>query len=110
MNLDRLGSRWEERLAQQSTSLSRMVDPRVQSNVTALGISVVAGMAALAAGLVDDTGLLESFVDAFGAGVAVFLAWALGRELDPDNNSSALVTELGAFALWFWLPASPGLL
>ena len=82
----------------------------MQSNVAALGISVVAGMAALAARLLDDTGTLESLTDAFGAGVAVFLTWALGRELDPDNNSSALVVELGAFALWFWLPSSPGLL
>lgn len=111
MNLDRLGRRWEKGLArQQSTSLSRAIDPRMQSNVAALGISVVAGMAALAARLLDDTGILESLTDAFGAGVAVFLAWALGRELDPDNNSSALVAEFAAFALWFWLPASPGLL
>lgn len=111
MNLDRLGRRWEKSLArQQSTSLSRLIDPRVQSNVTALGIAAAAGMAALAVRLLDDTGILESLTDAFGAGVAVFLAWALGRELDPDNNSSALVAELGVFALRFWLPSSPGLL
>lgn len=82
----------------------------MQSNVAAIGAAVVAGMAALTVRLVDDTGILESLTDAFGAGVAVFLAWALGRELDPDNNSSALVAELAAFAMWFWLPSSPGLL
>lgn len=87
-----------------------MIDPRLQSNVVALGISVVAGMAALAAHLVDDTGVAEGLLDAFGAGIAVFLTWALGRELDPDHDSSALVAELGAFALWFWLPSSAGLL
>ncbi len=111
MNLDRVGRRWEKGLARQrATSLSRLIDPRVKSNVAALGIAVVAGAAALAARLLDDTGVLESLTDAFGAGVAVFLAWALGRELDPGNNSSALAAELGAFALWFWLPSSPGLL
>lgn len=87
-----------------------MIDPRLQSNLTALGISVVGGMAALATRLVDDAGVLRSFADAFGAGVAVFLAWAIARELDPDNDSSALLAELATFALWFWAPSSPGLL
>ena len=45
-----------------------------------------------------------------GAGIAVFLAWALGRELDPDHDWSALIAELGTFALWFTLPSSAGLL
>jgi hypothetical protein len=110
LDLEKFARRWEESIAQQGTSLSRIIDPRVQNNVLALGIAIVAGVAALAARLLDDTGTVESLLDAFGAGVAVFLAWALGRELDPDNDSSALVAELGAFALWFWLPSSAGLL
>ncbi len=108
MDLETFAARWEQKTAQQGTSLSRIVDPRVLSNVVALGIAIVAGFAALATRLVDDAGMLESFLDAFGAGIGVFLAWALGRELDPDNNSSALVAELGALALWFWLPSSAG--
>lgn len=110
MDLEKFASRWEESVARKGTSLSRIIDPRVQSNVLALGIAIVAGVGAIAARLVDDTGAAESLLDSFGAGVAVFLAWAIGRELDPDNNSSALLAELGAFALWFWLPSSAGLL
>jgi hypothetical protein len=38
-----------------------------------------------------------------GAAVSVFIAWALGRELDPDHNSSAFIGMGLSFVLIFFL-------
>jgi len=44
-----------------------------------------------------------------GAGLSVFLAWALGRELDPDHDPSALFAAGFSF-IGFFLWGVPGLL
>lgn len=45
---------------------------------------------------------------AFATGIAVFLAWAIGRELDPDHNTAAAAGMVVAFGASFF--AAPSLL
>lgn len=110
MDLERLGRRWEKGLAHQTrTSLSRSIDPRVPSNVFAVVLAVVSGGVVLALRLSDDWDLAAAFGNAFGAGLASFLAWALGRELDPDDTLTAGVAGVAVAVLWVASPASPAL-
>ena len=72
---------------EQLTSLSRAVDPRYPSHRLMLA---GAGISALAVGLAE---LLGAGLKAgpLAAAVGVFLAWAMGRELDPDHSASAAI-------------------
>ncbi len=52
---------------------------------------------------------LDALAWAFQAGISVFLAWAIGRELDPDHGFSAFVSS--ALMLGFlWFSPLPNLL
>lgn len=66
--------------------LVRTIDPRIKTHQAML--VVAAGSAATALAVGGDLG------DAIRAGVAAGLAWALGRELHPDNQQAALVGAL----------------
>lgn len=46
----------------------------------------------------------EALVYAFQAGISVFLAWAIGRELDPDHGLTAFVSAALMLALLFLFP------
>lgn len=69
------------------TGLGRTVDPRLPSNLLAVAVSGLGGLAVALRGLFD-SGSAD-----LGSGLttllAVFLAWAVGRELDPDDPRSA---------------------
>lgn len=81
MNPDHIG---------RASSLWRSLSPR---NPHHLLIAAGAGLVALAVliGRVRGEGdVLESLGPAASAGVTVFLAWAIGREIDPDHPASAL--------------------
>jgi hypothetical protein len=66
------------------SSLSRAIDLRYPSNRVAVA---VAGLAAVAAYLLPLDA--RSLVRAGLVGVGAFLAWALGREIDPDRAATA---------------------
>lgn len=70
---------------EQLTSLSRAVDPRYPSNRLML---VGAGLAGLGVGVAILFGA-DLKAGALPVAVAVFLAWAMARELDPDHPKSA---------------------
>jgi hypothetical protein len=56
-------------------------------------------------------GGIQSVLWGLGAGLTVFLAWALGRELDPDHNPSAfLASSLALIGVIIWGIPSLGLL
>ncbi len=46
----------------------------------------------------------ETIWQGIGAGLGVFLAWAIGRELDPDNQYSSILTMVFAIVLLFIWP------
>jgi hypothetical protein len=84
-------------------SVARPIDPSYPTNraIVALVIVVVVGAAVLH--LVTGKGWPQSGLRSIGAGMAVFFAWALCRELDPDHDLSAFVaTGLALVGLFFW--------
>lgn len=96
------------------SAVIRLPDPTYPTNL-AIGllsatIVVVGGIAQLLTGRSP----IQSLLWGIGAGLAVFLAWALARELDPDHDLSAfvgaglmliglLVSELPSLLALFWL-------
>lgn len=88
------------------TGLGRHLDIRLPSNLFVVAGSVIAGAVALGIPLLRD-----GEFDLFGAatiGIAVFVAWAIGRELDPDHNLSAGVALVLAGLGALLGPQAPG--
>ncbi|WP_265580710.1 hypothetical protein [Methanofollis aquaemaris] len=59
-----------------------------------------------AATALTGTGIVGPVILGVAAGMAVFLAWALGREVDPDHDPSALLAAALTAAALLVLPAS----
>ena len=76
------------------TSVARLLDPRYATNLAIIllagGIGIVATLLQLSIG----SSLIESLLWGIGAAAAVFFAWAISRELDPDHGSSAFVAAV----------------
>jgi hypothetical protein len=85
------------------TSIGRPIDPNYPTN---RAIAILAALVALAATvwkLATGLALLQSGLWGLSAGLAVFLTWAICRELDPDNDLSAFVAVGWALiGLIFW--------
>jgi len=73
------------------TVLGRSLAPRYPTNLAIGALSLVVGAAGTVANLLSDVELLESVLWGIGAGLSVFLTWALGRELDSAHDLSAFV-------------------
>ena len=80
---------------EQLASLPRAVDPRYPSNRLVL---IGAGLAGLAVGVATLFGA-DLKAGALSVAVAVFLAWAMARELDPDHPASAAIAMPVSFVL-----------
>ncbi len=89
---------------QPSSALGRPLDPRYPSNMIAALGSGAAMLLFLFYNLVAEEPLPTAPIS---AGLTVFLAWAISRELDPDHNASAYLAMLLAFASVLFLNASP---
>jgi hypothetical protein len=83
------------------TALGRTpIDPRYPTNLAIAALTLVVAIAGAFLRLLSGAALLESAQWGIGAGLVVFLTWALGRELDPDHDLSAFVgAGLVLFAL-----------
>lgn len=78
------------------TGIGRAIDPRRPSNRFALLAFTVVTLGAFAVAFaLGDTGWAAALGRGVAHGVAAFLCWALGRELDPDHPRSA---RYGVFA------------
>lgn len=73
------------------TGIGRPIDPRLPSNLRALVISVLAGVAAGTVGLIRSGDLGASIVDGLVGGAGAFAAWATAREIDHDDPRGATV-------------------
>ncbi len=91
------------------TALGRPIDLRHASNRQAVGLAIVAAVLAAAVALDGQGFTAEIGSAALAAGAGTFLAWALGRELDPDAPVTAFVAGLATIATTLWL-GSPNLL
>jgi hypothetical protein len=69
----------------------RPIDPTYPTNLAIVLLSVVVTVAGTIWQLVSGGALLESVLWGIGVSIALFLTWALGRELDPDHDLSAFV-------------------
>lgn len=84
------------------SSLARPVDIRHASNRFALlaaGVGLVVGVVATL--LLTDLGILASLWRGISYGVGAFLAWAVGRELQPDVPAAARYAVF-AYAVAAW--------
>ena len=89
------------------TSIGRPIDPKYPTNRAILVLMAVAALIAGGVALVQGVGLGASATRALQAFLVVFVCWALGREMAPDDNSAAFVgTVLAFIALWWWPSAS----
>jgi hypothetical protein len=73
------------------SALGRPIDPAYPTNRAILALSAVVMVVGALVQFFGGGEWLESAAWGAGAGLTVFLAWALGRELDPDHELSAFV-------------------
>ncbi len=85
------------------SAIARLLDPSYSTN---LAIVAFAFLATLASGVFQFAGgadPTQSLVRGVAIGFSVFFTWMLGRELDPDHDSSAfLAASLGLIGIWLW--------
>ena len=90
------------------THLGRVLDPRYPSNIfVVMAAAVLGGLALLIGGWSPE----PDWGGPVAVGLATFLAWAAGRELDPDRPTTAMVTAvLGGLVALGYPSAAPGAL
>jgi hypothetical protein len=88
------------------SSIGRPIDPRFPSNKAIMIVCAVALVGGAVWGGVQDGTLAGAAAQGLSATLTVFLAWALGRELDPDVNRTAFIAVAFAVAVWAMLGAS----
>ena len=85
------------------SALARIIDPRYPSNRFVLFAGAVG--AAIAVAYQFSVGGVEPWTSGLRVGLGVFLAWAIGRELDPDHPvSAAIAAIIGGAAAWLAPP------
>jgi hypothetical protein len=77
-------------LMRRITALGRPLDPTWATNRAVMVLAPMAALATWVRALLDG-GLASPLTVGVLGGVAAFLGWALGRELDPDRQSVAFV-------------------
>jgi len=94
---------------QQLTTIARRVDPEYPTNRAIIILTLVITAMAAAASLFMGQAPIESIISGLIAGLAVFLAWAIARELDPDSEYAAFLPALICICLLIFFP-QPGVL
>lgn len=93
----------------QLITITRPIDPMYPTNraiiILTLLVSIGAAGSSLYLGEVLSSAILQGFI----AGIAIFFAWAISRELDPDSEYAALLPPTICIPLLVVFPA-PGLL
>ncbi len=80
------------------TAFARTIDPRLRTHQFHLAVAVFGGLLVLAVD-VDRLGSITMALNpAVNAGVTVFLAWAITREIDPDEVRTAHLAAVLAVA------------
>lgn len=85
------------------TGLGRSLEPRLRSHRIAFAGALTSSVVYAGIAAIDD----RPIADAFIAGVVVFIAWAIGRELDPDRpNTGAWAMPFAFAALVYDMPSA----
>ncbi len=89
------------------THLARSINPRYRTVRFGLAVVFISGLGGLGLGLQQGATLGDATARATNLVIATFLAWAVGRELDPDDPASATLASIVTLALTWWAgPAS----
>lgn len=88
------------------TGIARIIDPRLRTHQFHLGVAVLGGLIVMAVELERQGSLAEALGPAVNAGITVFLAWAIAREVDPDEARTANLAAV--LAVVARLLAGPG--
>ena len=88
----------------QYTSLGRPLDPRhYATNLAILVFTLLGGVIAGVVHLLNNDSLADAVVAGLAVGAAVFVAWAISREIDPDNQFSAFLSSVIALGAALFL-------
>ena len=71
------------------TGIARIIDPRLRTHQFHMAVAVLGGLVVMAVELEQRGSIAGAFGPAVNAGIAVFLAWAIAREVDPDEARTA---------------------
>jgi len=96
------------------TAIARPIDPAYPTNRAIAAFALAAVLGGTVFQLLAGSGWSQSALWGIGVGFAVFLAWALSREIDPDHDLSAFVGaglavvgtlffDLPDMAVLFWM-------
>ena len=75
----------------QITGLARLLDPRFPTNLAILAMTAAVGASGFIEQLISGSSFLEAVGWGLTLGFLTITTWAIGRELDPDNELSAFV-------------------
>lgn len=73
------------------TSIGRPLDKNYKTNRIISIISMLTLIVGFLYKLSSELNIVDSLLWSLGAGLTVFLTWALGREIDPDHDASAFI-------------------
>lgn len=91
------------------SSISRPIDPDYPTNRAILILTLFVIFASAGFQVLSGIPPVQALIPGIRAGIYVFLAWALARELDPDNELSAFSASFLACAALLYFPV-PGML
>ncbi len=79
----------------QPSAIGRPLDPNYPSNLFIIIFTGVGFVGLLVSELLLSGGVLDSLAFAGRGALGIFLTWALGRELEPDNAATATLASVG---------------
>jgi hypothetical protein len=85
------------------THMPRIMHPSYPIHRAVMLMMALGGIIAGVIGLISGESILDSVISGLYAGAAIFLTWALGREIDPDKNGSAFAGAGLAFVAYLVL-------
>lgn len=82
------------------TAIVRTIDPRLRTHQFHLAVAVSGALVVIAVEVERLGSIAEALGPAANAGLTIFLAWAIAREIDPDQARTANLAAILAVAGW----------
>ena len=93
----------------QLTTIARPIDPMYPTNRVIIIMTILVSTGAVVSSLYLGVAPFPAIFQGFIAGLTIFLAWAIARELDPDSEYAAFLPALICIPLLLIVP-EPGFL
>lgn len=91
------------------SSIARPIDPNYPTNRAISILTLLVIFSSTGFQVLSGISPLQALIPGIRSGIYIFLAWALARELDPDNELSAFVAAFLACVALLYFPV-PGML